>query len=424
MAKNRREIEDEILTDERLGEEEDYEEYARNRDAREGQRAIRNRIREEEEERQRREYEQRERMRTEASRRAEDERRLRAYNNRKKKRHPVRNFFLTLFLLIIAVAAAGIIYMRSLLQTVNSVSLEESVENSISAQVKADKTMAGYQNIALFGVDSREQDLLNGDNRSDTIMICSINKKSGDVKLVSVYRDTLLDIGGGDYRKCNAAYAFGGPQQAIEMLNSNLDLNITDFVTVGFEGLADTIDAFGGIDLEITEEEMEYMNSYMDDMYYEIGTEYDEVTDYGMQHLSGIQATAYCRIRYTQGDDFKRAERQRTVLTLTMEKAKKANPLQLIAAANSVLDETATSLDTVELLMFILRAKTMDLTETSGFPNEEDRVFATVNGESCVVPYYLTTNVRTLHSVLFGQEDYEPSSTVQEKNEIINSYVY
>ena len=424
MAKNRREIEDEILTDERLGEEEDYEEYARNRDAREGQRAIRARIREEEEDRQRRAYEQREMRRTEASRRAEDERRMRAYNNRKKKGHPVRNFFLALFLLIIAVAAAGVMYMRSLLQTVNSVSLEESVQNSISAQVKADKTMAGYQNIALFGVDSREQDLLNGDNRSDTIMICSINKKSGDVKLVSVYRDTLLDIGGGDYRKCNAAYAFGGPQQAIEMLNSNLDLNITDFVTVGFEGLADTIDAFGGIDLEITEEEMEYMNSYMDDMYYEIGTEYDEVTDYGMQHLSGIQATAYCRIRYTQGDDFKRAERQRTVLALTMEKAKKANPLQLIAAANSVLDETATSLGTPELLMFILRARTMELTETSGFPNEEDRVFATVNGESCVVPYYLTTNVKTLHSVLFGQEEYEPSSTVEEKNDIINSYVY
>ena len=424
MAKNRKQIEDEILTDERLGEEEDYEEYARQRDAREGQRAIRARIREEEEDRQRREYEQRERLREEASRRAGDEHRLKAYDYKKKKRHPVRNFFLALFLLVIAVAAAGIIYMRSLLQTVNSVSLRESVENSISAQVKADKTMAGYQNIALFGVDSREQDLLNGDNRSDSIMICSINKKSGDVKLISVYRDTLLDIGGGEFRKCNAAYAFGGPQQAIEMLNSNLDLNITDFVTVGFEGLADTIDAFGGIDLEITEEEMEYMNSYMEDMYYEIGTEFDELTDYGMQHLSGIQATAYCRIRYTQGDDFKRAERQRTVLKLTMEKAKKANPLQLIAAANSVLGETATSLDTTELLMFILRARMMDLTETSGFPNEEDRVFATVNGESCVVPYYLTTNVKTLHSVLFGQEDYEPSTTVEEKNEIINSYVY
>ena len=164
-------------------------------------------------------------------------------------------------------------------------------------------------------------------------MICSINKKTGETRLVSVYRDTLLNIGGGDYRKCNAAYAFGGPQQAVAMLNANLDLNITDFVTVGFEGLAETIDALGGIDLEITEEEMEYMNSYMDDMYYEIGTEYDEVADWGMQHLSGIQATAYCRIRYTAGDDFRRAERQRTVLMLTMEKARKANPLRLAAAA-------------------------------------------------------------------------------------------
>ena len=423
MSKNRREIEDEILINERLGDEEDYEEYARRRDAREGQRAIQSRINEEEEDRQSREYEKRVRQREEASRRAQDERRQKAYNKKKKKSHPVRNFFLTLILMVVVVAAAGIFYMRSQLQTVNSVRLAESVQNSISRQVAEDKTMAGYQNIALFGVDSREQDLLGGDNRSDTIMICSINKKSGEVKLVSVYRDTLLDIGGGSFRKCNAAYAFGGPQQAIEMLNSNLDLNITDFVTVGFEGLADTIDAFGGIDLEITEEEMEYMNSYMDDMYYEIGTEYDEVTDYGMQHLSGIQATAYCRIRYTQGDDFRRAERQRTVLQLTMQKAKEANPLQLIAAANRVLGETATSLDTGELLMFILRAKTMDLTETSGFPSEEDRVFATVNGESCVVPYYLTTNVKTLHRVLFDQEDYEPSSTVLENNDIINGYV-
>jgi anionic cell wall polymer biosynthesis LytR-Cps2A-Psr (LCP) family protein len=158
-------------------------------------------------------------------------------------------------------------------------------------------------------------------------------------------------------------------------------------------------------------------------MYYEIGTEYDEVTDYGMQHLSGIQATAYCRIRYTEGDDFKRAQRQRTVLQLTLEKAKKANPLQLIAAANAALSNTATSLNTGELFLLILRAKTMDLTESTGFPSAEDRIFATINGESCVVPYYLTTNVRNLHMVLFGQEDYEPSSTVYEINDVINSYV-
>lgn len=423
MAKDRKRIEEEILADERLGEEEDYEEYARMRDAREGVRARQAKISEEEQARQSREYESRKRQQEEALIRKQDERRIKAYEKKKKKSHPVRNFFLALIILIIVAVVGGIAFMRSQLQTVNSVDLKESVQNSISRQVSEDTVMQGYQNIALFGVDSREQDLSSGNNRSDSIMICSINKKTGDVKLVSVYRDTLLDIGGGEYRKCNAAYAFGGPQQAIEMLNTNLDLNITDFVTVGFEGLADTIDALGGIDLEITEEEREYMNSYMDDMYYEIGTDYDEVTESGMQHLSGIQATAYCRIRYTQGDDFKRAERQRTVLSLTMQKAKEANPLQLISAANSVLGETATSLDTAELLMFILRARTMDLTETSGFPSEEDRTFATVNGESCVVPYYLSTNVKTLHRTLFGQEDYEPSAEVMERNDVINGYV-
>ena len=424
MSKNRKITEDEILIEERIGEEEDYEEYARMREEREGIRSRRERIALEEERRQAMEYERiRNRQAQQREEKAQNAQRS-AYERRKRrKKHPIRNFFLAILLLALLLAGGTLLYLRSRLQTVNSFELEDVLQSSISMQVQQDEAMAGYQNIALFGVDSREQDLLSGDNRSDAIMVCSINKKTGKIKLVSLYRDTLLDIGGGEMRKCNAAYAFGGPQQAVAMLNRNLDLNITDFVTVGFEGLADTIDALGGIDLETTEEEMEYMNSYMDDMYYEIGTEYDEVTDYGMQHLSGIQATAYCRIRYTAGDDFKRAERQRTVLALTLQKAREANPLQLIAAANAALGKTATSLSSGELFMFILRAKGMDLTDSTGFPTEEDRIFATINGESCVVPYYLTTNVRKLHETLFGEEDYESSSTVGEINDIINSYV-
>ena len=422
MAKYRKDIEDEIRNEERMGEEEDYEEYARMREEREGIRTRKERIDWEEQQRQTIEYERMRNREAQEKQAREEQKRIRSYEKRKKKKHPIRNFILTVLILVFVAAGGCLFYLRSLLQTVNSVELEDALQSSISLQVQQDKTMAGYQNIALFGVDSREQDLLSGDNRSDAIMVCSINKKTGEIKLVSVYRDTLLDIGGGELRKCNAAYAFGGPQQAVAMLNTNLDLNITDFVTVGFEGLADTIDALGGIDLEITEEEMEYMNSYMEDMYYEIGTEYDELTDWGMQHLSGIQATAYCRIRYTAGDDFKRAERQRTVLALTMQKAKEANPIQLIAAANAALGETATSLGTGELFVFILRAKTMDLTESTGFPTQEDRVFATVNGESCVLPYYLTTNVRKLHFTLFEQEEYEPSPTVQEITDTINSY--
>ena len=423
MAKNRKDIENDILIEERIGEEEDYEEYARLREEREGIRARRSRIEEENERRQNAEFERTRKRKAEEARAREEEKKWRSYEKRKKKKHPVRSFLLALLVVIVALSGALLIYMRSLLQTVDSVDLENALESSISPQVRQDRTMAGYQNIALFGVDSREQYLLSGDNRSDTIMICSVNKKTGETRLVSVYRDTLLNIGGGDYRKCNAAYAYGGPQQAVAMLNSNLDLNITDFVTIGFEGLAETIDALGGIDLEITEEEMEYMNSYMDDMYYEIGTEYEEVTDWGMQHLSGIQATAYCRIRYTEGDDFRRAERQRTVLMLTMEKAKKANPVRLAAAAGAVLGRTATSLSSTELMLFILRARMMDITESTGFPTEEDRMFATINGESCVVPYYLTTNVKKLHRTLFDQDEYEPSPTVEEINENINAYV-
>ena len=423
MAKNRKDIENDILIEERIGEEEDYEEYARLREEREGIRARRSRIEEENERRQNAEFERTRKRKAEEARAREEEKKWRSYEKRKKKKHPVRSFLLALLVVIVALSGALLIYMRSLLQTVDSVDLENALESSISPQVRQDRTMAGYQNIALFGVDSREQDLLSGDNRSDTIMICSVNKKTGETRLVSVYRDTLLNIGGGDYRKCNAAYAYGGPQQAVAMLNSNLDLNITDFVTIGFEGLAETIDALGGIDLEITEEEMEYMNSYMDDMYYEIGKEYEEDTDWGMQHLSGIQATAYCRIRYTEGDDFRRAERQRTVLMLTMEKAKKANPVRLAAAAGAVLGRTATSLSSTELMLFILRARMMDITESTGFPTEEDRMFATINGESCVVPYYLTTNVKKLHRTLFDQDEYEPSPTVEEINENINAYV-
>ena len=354
---------------------------------------------------------------------------------KKKRRKKKKGIFaiilrLIVILLLIAVIVAGVVAYKLKdvldvleMQRVDSVDLEEELRQNMNYQAKNDQMMDGYLNIALFGVDSRSGDLLEGDNRSDTIMIASIHQKTGEIRLVSVYRDTVLDVGGGYYTKANTAYALGGPAQAINMLNQNLDLNILDFVTVGFEGLAHTIDALGGIELEIDEEERGYLNQYLHDMHIELGTDDTPVETTGTVTVTGIQATAYSRIRYTAGDDFKRAERQRTVLALTLQKAREANPLQLIAAANAALGKTATSLSSGELFMFILRAKGMDLTDSTGFPTEEDRIFATINGESCVVPYYLTTNVRKLHETLFGEEDYESSSTVGEINDIINSYV-
>ena len=225
MAKNKKDIEEEILIDERMAEEEDYAEYVRMREEQEGIRSRRARIEEEEERRQEEKYEAL-RQKKEREQRDLEERKRRKGYERRKKTHPVRNFILTLLIILVAAAGGCLFYLRSQLQTVNAVELEDNLQSSICAQVQEDKAMKDYRNIALFGVDSREQDLLGGNNRSDSIMICSINNKTGETRLVSVYRDTLLDIGGGEYRKCNAAYAFGGPQQAIAMLNRNLDLNI------------------------------------------------------------------------------------------------------------------------------------------------------------------------------------------------------
>ena len=121
--------------------------------------------------------------------------------------------------------------------------------------------MSGYRNVALFGVDARDKSLGKG-NRTDTIIVASINETTKEVKLVSVYRDTYLNIGNDSYNKANSAYAKGGPLQAINMLNMNLDLNITDYVTVGWAGVADTIDALGGVEIDVDESEINHLNNY------------------------------------------------------------------------------------------------------------------------------------------------------------------
>ena len=353
-------------------------------------------------------------------------------SGKKKKRRKKRGFFgillrLIAILLLVAAIMAGVLAYRVKdvlqMQRVNSVDLEEVLQNNINNRVRNDMTMEGYMNIALFGVDSRSGDLLDGDNRSDTIMIASINKKTGEISLVSVYRDTILDVGDGYYTKANTAYALGGPEQAIIMLNRNLDLNILDFVTVGFEGLAHTIDALGGIELEIDEEEREYLNQYVHDMHIELGTDETPVEESGLVNLTGIQATAYSRIRYTAGDDFRRAERQRIVLEKTLEKAKTASPTTLVDVANNVVGDMATSLSSKEIVNLILMASKLDLKDTGGLPQEEYREFADIEAGSAVMPSTLEKNVEWLHMFLFGVESYTASEEVKERSNWIENNV-
>ncbi len=332
---------------------------------------------------------------------------------KKRKRHPLRRLLCLLLLLLILLP---ILYVAARMNGIMEGVSTSDIKDLISEEVQKSQetgSMAGYTNIALFGLDSTEESLDAGNNRTDVMIIASINDRTGDVKLVSVYRDTYLDIGSGNYQKANAAYAYGGPEQAITMLNTNLDLNITDYATIGFGGVADMIDAVGGIEIDVQQDEIDHLNNYQSTMATELGKEYVPLTSTGLQTLNGLQATAYCRIRYTDGGDFKRTERQKEVLSKTFAKLKSAGPVAMLKAADSLASEVRTSLNAAEISALVLKALRMNIADTSGFPNEQYRTVGYIGDQSCVIPIHLTDNVTWLHQYLFEDTDYEVSQTVQ-----------
>ncbi|MDE6742865.1 MAG: LCP family protein [Lachnospiraceae bacterium] len=306
-----------------------------------------------------------------------------------------------------------------------TVSVNEGIDDYIAQLPTTEDGTAGkgYLNVALFGVDSREG-ALSANTRTDTIIIASINQDTGEVKLVSVYRDTYLNVGNDSYNKCNSAYMRGGPEQAIAMLNMNLDLNIENYVTVGFKGLIDCIDSLGGVQIDVQSNEIGYLNDYQISMvgksddgihfYANEGIDYTPVTNSGVQILNGLQATAYCRIRYI-GNDFARTQRQRTVISQMMEQAKNINIPTLTKIAENTFPNVATSFDLNMILSTVSDIGNYEIVATQGFPFDDHRGGGTIGGKgSCVVPTNLVENVSELHEFLFGVENYQPSATVQE----------
>lgn len=324
--------------------------------------------------------------------------------------------------IIILVVAVFVLYAVMSATTSGKVKIDEN-DIIINDTVKKaeETTMKGYRNIALFGVDSTSG-ALTKNTRSDTIMIASINQDTGECKLVSVYRDTYLNLSNDSYNKCNAAYAKGGPEMAISMLNMNLDMNITDFVTVGFAGLTDTIDALGGVYIDVDDAEINHLNNYQLCIAEDLKRSYTPVSSTGYQLLDGLQATGYCRIRYTAGDDFKRAERQREVLSAVADQAKKASLPALTETANSVFDEVYTSLDLAEIVEMLGNVGNYYIADNAGFPQESNRATGTIGSKgSCVVPVSLEDNVKWLHQFLFNDYDYQPSARVKECSDKIYS---
>ena len=337
-----------------------------------------------------------------------------ARGERKRKRHVIRFILEVILLLILAVG----LLIGSKIAKINkgNIQVANIVKNDNIPADERDR-MDGYTDIALFGVDSREGALESGTN-SDTIMVCSINKKTGEIRLVSVYRDTYLDTTDGQYRKCNSAYAVGGAEQAISMLNKNLDLNITDYATVNFRALVDVIDMVGGVDITLTEGEVEWLNGYLVEGRQVLGRDCEDVPGPGLQHLNGMQALAYSRIRYI-GLDYERTERQRTVLEQVFNKVNENGLLEMNKMIDTILPEISTSLSMTEILGMAAKAGSYSMGETQGFPF--DKTEADISAGDCVIPVNLAANVSQLHGFLYGTENYQPSATVQEiSNNIIN----
>lgn len=333
---------------------------------------------------------------------------------RKKKQRRQRKilFFVFELLLLLVVLFVAWLYNKTF-HRIRFEQMNES-EAGINEDLDSETLKAlkeGYTTIALFGLDNRSSNNYSAGN-SDTIMLVNIDNVTKDVKLVSVYRDTCLNIGNDTLFKANAAYARGGATQAVQMLNSNLDLTITDYVCVDWAALIEAIDALDGLDIEITEKEMTQINKYLKDVDKVTGYNTSLLTEYGKVHLNGSQATTYARIRKLVGDDYKRASRQRIVIQAMLEKAKKADVATLTKICNAVFDDIKTSLSMPKILYLMKDVTTYNIVSTTGFPFHLTTARLSGAGDT-IIPATLANNVVELHKYMFDDQAYGVSNTVQ-----------
>ena len=305
--------------------------------------------------------------------------------------------------LVLVIIAGGTVYglIHSKLNMMSKVNVDETNLSIVDVD--------GYANILLLGVDTRDMDNIKG-SRSDAIMIISINENTKDVKLISVYRDTYLKMGDTtDYDKITHACVYGGPEMTVKSLNQAMDLNISKFVVVNFKSVADLVDAVGGIEVEVQDYEIQQLNKYTIATANNIGRKkYNLVKKPGTQTIEGVQAVSYGRIRKGVGDDYKRTERMRIVLTKVFDKLKTMNVGQLNKVANMMLPQVQTNLSNNDIIALGLRLPSYNIGSSVGWPY--DVTGGLIGGVSYVIPDNLEANIVKLHAEMFGQPDYIPSA--------------
>lgn len=326
-------------------------------------------------------------------------------------------FGIEIFILLILI---GGVFIYAKLGKMNFTDLDFS-KIGVNTGVSDNNVMKGYTTIGLIGLDGRDGELKSG-ARSDTMIIASINNDTKKVKLVSVYRDTYLRIGedsegNGQYDKANAAYKKGGPEQFLSMLNTNLDLNVTDFVSVDFQAVAEAVELLGGIDVELKEEEVVHLNNYCVETSKVTGMDYTPLEEKaGVHHLNGVQAVSYARIRYTSGNDFRRAARQREVIYKIVEKAKNSDIATLSKILDKVFPKVYTSFTKAEILQMEMSMMSYDIEDQTGFPFDHlygERVKDAMGGLDVVLPVTLESNAIKLHEFLYPEDSYTPSDEVK-----------
>ena len=276
--------------------------------------------------------------------------------NEERKKRLKRLYFKTLAITLavcIALMGAGYGVFAYMVGGLNRSDIDEG-------NLSANEGIEGIINIALYGVDSRNNDYV---GRSDAILICSVNAETGKIKLISIARDTYVSVPGYYDTKINHAYAYGGPELAIQTLNENFGMDITDYVTVNFESLADIIDEMGGVMIDVTEEERFQINAYLQ--------RGEPLSEIGMVNLTGAQAVSYSRIRKIDSDSM-RASRQREVLAALFDKALEINPLNYPSYVRKFAPMVETSLSNDEILKIAsvgLKGSSLSL-EQAAFPND------------------------------------------------------
>lgn len=359
---------------------------------------------------------------------------------KKKKRHIGRKILFGVEILVL-ILLVGVLFLytqiNKRMDRLNFTQAADEQEVQINESVAGSEVLSGYTNIALFGVDKRAEDE-GAYGNSDTAIIASINNDTKEVRLVSLYRDTYMRVdedeyGNGIYNKCNSAYLRGGPMQAVNMINTNMDLDIENYVAVDFSAMATVVDCLDGLDIPMSYEEIEHMNNHCVETSQQTGMDYtpiekpdpapeDQSQILGTYHLNGVQVTAYCRIRQTASGDQGRTERQRLVLDLLAEKAKSASLTTLNDIVDQVFPLIQTNFSKSQLIRLGTSILTYSMGENTGFPVDYvmgGDLTVPVTGLDCIIPTTLETNVKYLHEFLFSDEDYQPSETVTIRSDFV-----